>query len=162
MILPVHYTPEDLADRLGWSVKRVRDVAKRAGACRIMGRVMIFLEEDVAILEAIADGKLKQPAPYITKQYAVSSHVYFIQQSEFIKIGWSKKWRSRLFTLQTASPHEITVLAVYRGGMKLERDLHAMFAEHRARLEWFRNCPEILTYIEANKHKCCKDAKVRK
>jgi hypothetical protein len=162
MTLPTVYTPQDLADRLGWAVKRVRDVAKRAGACRILGRTMIFLDEDVAIMEAIANGELKQPAPYVTKQYGLNSHVYFFQQSDFIKIGWSKKWRTRLFTLQTASPHEITILAVYRGGMKLERDLHAIFVEHRARLEWFRDCPEIRTYIETNKHKCCKDAKVRK
>ena len=123
---------------------------------------MIFIDEDVAILEAIANGELKQPAPSVTKQYTSNSHVYFFQQSEFIKIGWSKKWRTRLFTLQTASPHEIVVLAVHRGGMRLERDLHAMFMEHRARLEWFKDCPEIRAYIEANKHKCCKDAKVRK
>lgn len=161
MTLPEMFTPEDLADRLGWSVSRVRNVARRAGACRLLGRTMIFLGEDVAVMEAIANGELKQPPPTETSQYSVSSHVYFFQQSEFVKIGWSKKWRTRLVTLQTSTPHEISVLAVYRGGMALERNLHAKFAAHRVRLEWFKDCEEIRTYIETNKKKCCKGAKVR-
>lgn len=162
MTMPEIFTPEDLADRLGWSVIRVRNVARRAGACRILGRTMIFIPEDVAVMEAIANGELKQPPPRERQKYSVSSHVYFFQQSGFVKIGWSKKWRSRLVTLQTSTPHEISVLAIYRGGMALERSLHTMFAEHRARLEWFRDCEAIRIYIEANKHKCCKDAKVQK
>lgn len=161
MELPEWSTPEDLADRLGWSVVRVRNVARRAGACRLIGRTMLFLNEDVAIMEAIANGELKQPGPAETKKYSVSSHVYFFQQSDFVKIGWSKKWRKRIVTLQTSTPHEISVLAVYRGGMALERDLHAKFAEHRVRLEWFKDCDAIRSYIEANKHKCCMGAKVR-
>lgn len=159
MSLPDFHTPEDLAELLGWPVRRVRNVARRAGACRILGKVMIFLDEDVAVMEAIANGERKESAHAATKQSGRSSHVYFVRQSSFIKIGWSKKWRSRVLALQTSSPHEITVLAVYRGGPTLERDLHAMFAQHRVRLEWFSDCSDIRAYIDANKHKCCKDAK---
>jgi hypothetical protein len=162
MSLPEYYTPQDLADRLGWSISRVRNVARRAGACRVIGRTMLFIDEDVAIMEAIANGELKQPPPIETRKYSVSSHVYFFQQSNFIKIGWSKKWRTRLVTLQTSSPLEIKVLAVYRGGITLERNLHTIFAEHRVRLEWFQDRAPIQAYIEANKHKCCKNAKVQK
>jgi hypothetical protein len=61
--------------------------------------------------------------------------------------------------LQSATPHEISVLAVYRGGPKIERELHARFSEHRVRLEWFHYCAAIASYIEANKEKCVKDAR---
>jgi len=160
MTLPEVTTPADLAQRLGWSERRVRDVARRAGACRILGAKMIFIPEDVAVMEAIADGELDAPSPAERRKFQ-STHVYFFYQTGFIKIGWSKKWRIRLATLQAASPNEITVLAVYRGGLNLERGLHAMFAEHRARLEWFNDCDVIRAYVEANKQKCCMGAKVR-
>lgn len=161
MTLPETTTPEELADRLGWSVQRVRNVARRAGACRVLGRVMIFLNGDVEIMEAIANGELT-PRPQEKMKYSSDSHVYFFQQSDFIKIGWSKGWRTRLATLQRSTPHDIIPLAIFRGGMKMERDLHARFSQHRVRLEWFRDCPEIRDYISFNKSKCCKNAKVYK
>ena len=53
MILPATTTPEALAKRLNWSPRRVRDLARRIGACRILGNRMTLTEEDVrAIMEA--------------------------------------------------------------------------------------------------------------
>lgn len=53
MTLPESTTPEALAKQLGWGAKRVRRLAKRLGACRILGNRMALLPEDVqAILEA--------------------------------------------------------------------------------------------------------------
>lgn len=53
MTLPETTTPEALADHMGWSERRVRDLARRLGACRILGNRMILLGEDVAaIMEA--------------------------------------------------------------------------------------------------------------
>lgn len=46
-------TPEELAEQAGWSPRRVREVARGLGACRIMGNRMVLTDEDVAaILEA--------------------------------------------------------------------------------------------------------------
>jgi len=46
-------TPAELAKQFGWAEKRVRHLAKRLGACRILGNRMVFLPEDVrAIMEA--------------------------------------------------------------------------------------------------------------
>lgn len=45
-------TPEALAREMGWGAKRVRQLAKRLGACRILGNRMALLPEDVqTILE---------------------------------------------------------------------------------------------------------------
>jgi hypothetical protein len=46
-------TPERLAKQMGWGAKRVRRLAKKLGACRILGNRMALLPEDVqTILEA--------------------------------------------------------------------------------------------------------------
>src|ERR1700730_6451592 len=53
MSLPAVYRPEEVAQQLGWSERRVRSEAKRLGACRILGNRMILLPQDVdTILEA--------------------------------------------------------------------------------------------------------------
>lgn len=158
MNIPQHFTPDEVARKLGWSVQRVRNVARRAGACRILGKTMLFLDCDLAVMESIANGETRTPPPAPAQKYG-SAHVYFFQQGDFVKIGWSNKWRKRLLTLQTATPHEIKVLAVYRGGPTMEKRLHVLFAEHRARLEWFKLCDQISDYLTANKSKCVKDAR---
>jgi hypothetical protein len=35
-------TPEELAEKTGWSPRRVREVARGLGACRIMGNRMVL------------------------------------------------------------------------------------------------------------------------
>ena len=53
MTLPTPTTPYTLAQIMGWSEKRVRSLARRLGACRILGNRMVFLPDDVnAIMEA--------------------------------------------------------------------------------------------------------------
>lgn len=125
-----------------------------------MGRTMLFEPGDIAVMVAISEGELDTPAPFERKKYH-DSFVYFFKQGDFVKIGWSRKWRQRLATLQRSTPNEIAVMAIYRGGIKMERGLHATFAEYRVRLEWFRDCDAIIAYISANKHKCCMDAKTK-
>lgn len=52
MILPAGISPAEFARHFGWSEKRVRRVAKKLGACRILGNRMTLLAEDVqTILE---------------------------------------------------------------------------------------------------------------
>src|SRR5260221_1801770 len=53
MPLPEVTIPAELAERLGWSERRLRDLARRLGACRVLGNRMILLPEDVrTIMEA--------------------------------------------------------------------------------------------------------------
>ena len=53
MTLPEATTPEALARHLGWGEKRLRTLARRLGACRVLGNRMVFLPDDVAaIMEA--------------------------------------------------------------------------------------------------------------
>ena len=50
MTLPVVYRPEEIAQRFGWSARRVRSEAKRLGACLVMGNRMMLTEQDVLTL----------------------------------------------------------------------------------------------------------------
>lgn len=46
-LLPEHIKPRDLANHLGVSERTVRKIARDLGACRIIGKEMIFLSEDL-------------------------------------------------------------------------------------------------------------------
>lgn len=51
--LPELITPEALAAQTGWSERRLREIARGLGACRIIGNRMLLTKTDVdAILEA--------------------------------------------------------------------------------------------------------------
>lgn len=50
---PEFMTPEDLAGQTGWSERRLRGIARKIGACRIVGNRMLLTKADVeAIFEA--------------------------------------------------------------------------------------------------------------
>jgi hypothetical protein len=48
--LPNFTTPGELAKHLGMSERTLREKARSVGACRELGKTMIMLDEDVAIL----------------------------------------------------------------------------------------------------------------
>lgn len=53
MNLPQFTTPEELAGQAGWSERKLREIARKIGACRIVGNRMVLTQTDVdAILEA--------------------------------------------------------------------------------------------------------------
>ena len=53
MNLPETISPEELAQHMGWSPRRVKALARKLAACRIMGNRMALTQADVdVILEA--------------------------------------------------------------------------------------------------------------
>jgi hypothetical protein len=146
-------TPAQLAKQLGWAEKRVRSLAKRLGACRVLGNRMVFLPEDVKQLkEAIGTQGLKkaQMRLYLDR----SSFVYFIASRDFIKIGWSENWRSRLANMQTSNPDPIKVLLVLARPKAFESEMHSLFSAHAHRGEWFNDHAEIRSFIKSNISEC--------
>jgi len=80
MTLPEYTTPEALAEHLGWAEKRVRSIARRLGACRILGNRMVMLPADVtAIMEAT------KPCP--SKSIAVREALSGITEGRLPDIG---------------------------------------------------------------------------
>lgn len=57
----VSFTPDEIAEKFGWSPRHLRKLAREIGACRLLGNRMVLLEEDVkALLEAT------KPVPKVT------------------------------------------------------------------------------------------------
>lgn len=79
--------------------------------------------------------------------------VYFVQAGEGgnIKIGYARNVQSRLSKMRVDCPAVLRLLAVCEGDVECERDLHARFAAHRVRGEWFLASPEILEFIAAQR-----------
>lgn len=51
-VAPDYITPDEFAKHYGWSPRKIREIARKLGACRVMGNRMILLQADVdAILE---------------------------------------------------------------------------------------------------------------
>jgi hypothetical protein len=76
--------------------------------------------------------------------------VYFAQD-EFrreIKIGFSTQVQYRLNLLGYAGFTRVTLLGWVPGGPKVEREMHAKFAQFALGGEWFEPAPELLAFIE--------------
>lgn len=65
--------------------------------------------------------------------------VYAIASATAIKIGWSAKHpeQGRLQALQTSSHLPLKLIGAFLGTRGDEQELHARFAQHRIRGEWF-------------------------
>lgn len=72
-------------------------------------------------------------------------HIYFIEARlcRAIKIGWATDPKKRLANLQSVCPDQLELLFSEPGNGREEADLHAKFARHRMRGEWFKAHPDI-------------------
>ena len=76
--------------------------------------------------------------------------IYFTRSGDAVKIGHTNNPDLRMQTFRIANPNSIVVLGVMDGGEREEKELHAAFARHHIRGEWFVLCGEIIRFIEAN------------
>ena len=68
--------------------------------------------------------------------------VYFVRDGDKIKIGRSRKFVNRLFTLQTANPRPLQCEKVigckdYKSACILENELHKKYKDYKILNEWF-------------------------
>lgn len=80
-----------------------------------------------------------------------------IEGIEHIKIGHSSDFLSRLSSIQTGSPNNVFIVAVFEGGKKAEKILHQALDEFKVRGEWFNGIK-----VENLIKKLIKDEKLRK
>ena len=75
--------------------------------------------------------------------------IYFVENTinNHIKIGYTKDIKARLYQLSRENKDELKLLKCIRGGIKLEKQLHADFSDARVAGEWFKNTPELTLYI---------------
>lgn len=72
--------------------------------------------------------------------------MYFIEAigANLVKIGFTDRpIEDRLRELQTASPHQLRVLAIAEGDLKTESSYHERFSHLRETGEWFKLDSEI-------------------
>lgn len=83
----------------------------------------------------------------------VYSYVYFVQDGTDgpIKIGLADNPEQRLSSLQVGNPRPLTLLATFQTWepRKDEAQIHARFAEHRIRGEWFHPHPDLMAQVVA-------------
>lgn len=73
--------------------------------------------------------------------------IYFAQCGEYVKIGFTYSLSTRLACLQTSNPHTIALLGYICGSKDDETTIHERFSSLRHRGEWFRDGPELRTFI---------------
>lgn len=79
--------------------------------------------------------------------------IYFAQnaKTQAVKIGHTtRKASSRLSQLQTGSDTKLQLIGVMDGNVKIERELHNQFMQHRIRGEWFAWCDDIAMFVKEN------------
>jgi hypothetical protein len=57
--------------------------------------------------------------------------------------------RVRVAELQTGNPYQLQLVHVIRGDCGSEHALHRRFKHIRVRSEWFRECDELIRFIES-------------
>lgn len=78
--------------------------------------------------------------------------VYFAQRADGpVKIGFSRQVSQRIKALGTSCPEGVALLGTIADSDATEKDVHARFAKHRIKGEWFQPAPEILELAEAGK-----------
>jgi hypothetical protein len=77
------------------------------------------------------------------------SSVYFIRCGNAVKIGISKDAHVRARAIQVAQSETVEVVHTCKGGRKLERYFHKLFASLRVRGEWFRYEGDLLDWLNA-------------
>jgi hypothetical protein len=77
-----------------------------------------------------------------------TSYVYFLQNGDRIKIGFSRNPQARA---QALSLRESNILGVIEAGQRFERILHDNWAHIRIdNTEWFHATPELLSFIKSS------------
>lgn len=78
--------------------------------------------------------------------YFRGNYVYIIKSGEFVKIGYSSNFCSRLENLKSSNPTQMEIIGLFIGGRKEEAMLHNKFKQFLLRNEWFIYNEEIQQY----------------
>jgi predicted GIY-YIG superfamily endonuclease len=78
----------------------------------------------------------------------MSGYVYFIECTDYIKIGFTIDVEKRFKTLQHSNPLDLKLLCSFRGTMAKEAELLHKWRHLRHRGEWFRRAPDLAAWLE--------------
>jgi hypothetical protein len=75
-------------------------------------------------------------------------YIYYAQNGDHLKIGYSKNPWSRISELRTACP-TLELVGLEKGNLQDEKDMHEKFSHLHHDREWFRMEPDLLKYVNA-------------
>lgn len=134
----------ELANMMNAGVKLTREIVDHVAKKHNLAHLRNMLRE-------------KAPAP---TPAPLAKWVYFIRVGDRVKIGTSVNPAQRAVAL---SLRVKDVIAVMEGDRKVEKSLHAKFAEHRIDdTEWFAWCDEIAHFIDTAADRFTKDHRAYK
>ncbi len=83
----------------------------------------------------------------VGRRFDQGSVVYFVGCGQFVKIGHTTTFSSRLSSLKTSSPQHLKVYLVLPGERDDEQAFHKRFSDLRVEGEWFRCEGELSNFI---------------
>jgi hypothetical protein len=108
--------------------------------------------EMIPYIQAEYKNRLHRTASKVRVYKAVPGYVYLLQSSTgYYKIGRTKDPQNRLATFSVKLPFEVEYEHIISSSNmnKLERKLHALFADKRVNGEWFDLSPDDVAYIKS-------------
>jgi DNA-binding XRE family transcriptional regulator len=75
--------------------------------------------------------------------------IYIVKQLDYVKIGYTSRFKKRFQELQVASPVKLEVLALIKGDRIDEKNFHDAFNHLSSNGEWFFYNDEIERFVEA-------------
>lgn len=165
MALPSIFTLHEAAVWLQVSESTLKKTLQQHPLYFKVGRKRLFEDRDLHALDAILPAERLQGARLTLEEFCRKlageavikvkprplSVVYIVRCGEFVKIGTTGNFRSRLRSIRAATPHPISVLFTFAGGVPEERELHNRFAAHKHHYEWFRLEGALADYIASLK-----------
>lgn len=74
--------------------------------------------------------------------------VYFVRVGDFIKIGYTREIKRRMYQIDSLTPHEIELLLHINGDTVYEDILHDKFKHLRRKFDWFEATKELVDFID--------------
>ena len=75
--------------------------------------------------------------------------IYIVKQLDYVKIGYTSRFKTRLYQLQNGSPVKLEVLALIKGDKVDEKNYHDAFKHLSSNGEWFFYNDEIERFVES-------------
>ena len=75
--------------------------------------------------------------------------IYIVKQLDYVKIGYTSRFKKRFQELQVSSPVKLEVLGLIKGDKVDEKNFHDAFKHLSSNGEWFFYNDEIERFVEA-------------
>lgn len=77
--------------------------------------------------------------------------VYFIklEETSFVRIGFTNDLEGRVRNLKSSNPHKIRVIGTCEGERQMESYYHSAFKNLHVHGDWFREGPELKKFLES-------------